>query len=203
MTTTKDAVAAPVSYRDPPIGWAARLRGGPTTRVATGLAQEAEFVEFARAAAPRLRKTAFLMCRDWHLAHDLTQITLAKMFASWKRISGSANLGAYSRTVLMRALFDHRRRRSGQEIAIAAVPEPAARHHAGPDLRMTLIDALGYLSDRDRAIVVLRYWEDQSVDTVAQVLGVSVAVVKAQSARSLTKLRELLNDSRAELLFED
>ena len=74
------------------------------------------------------------------------------------------------------------------------IPEfpPEAGPLDRPELRLTLIDALGYLAPRDRAIVVLRYWEDQSVETVAQTLDLSVAVVKKQSARSLARLRELL-----------
>ena len=66
-----------------------------------------------------------------------------------------------------------------------------------------MIDALGCLPPRDRAIVVLRYWEDQSVETVAETLGVSVSVDKTQSRRSLARLRELLGDSRADLLVEE
>jgi RNA polymerase sigma-70 factor (sigma-E family) len=158
-------------------------------------------VAFARASAARLCRTAFLMCRDWHLAQDLTQATLAKMYVSWRRISGSVNLEAYSHKVLLHVLLDHRRRRSGQEIATAELPE--GHHEHRPDLRLTLLDALGYLSDRDRAIVVLRYWEDHSVETVAEVLGVSLTVVKKQSMRALARLRELLGDSRADLFASE
>jgi RNA polymerase sigma-70 factor (sigma-E family) len=169
-------------------------RSGPT--------DDDEFIAFAHAAAPRLRRTAFLMCRDWHLAQDLTQITLTRAYVSWKRVSGTANVEAYTRKILLRALLDHQRRRSSQEVSIAAVPESPADPNGqqGTDLRLTLLDALGSLPERDRAIVVLRYWEDLSVETVAEVLGISTAVVKTQSARSLTRLRALLDDSRADLL---
>lgn len=162
-----------------------------------------DFVAFAQAAAPRLRRTAFLMCRDWHLAQDLTQITLAKMYVSWRRTSHAANIDAYSRKVLLRALLDHQRRRSTTEFVTATLPETPASGPAdghGSDLRLTLLDALGSLPARDRAIVVLRYWEDQSVESVADLLGISTSVVKTQSARSLTRLRKLLDDSRADLL---
>ena len=72
----------------------------------------AAFSGYARAAAPQMCRTAFLMCRDWHLAEDLTQATLAKMYVSWPRISRVGNLMGYSRRMLFRALLDHRRRRS-------------------------------------------------------------------------------------------
>jgi RNA polymerase sigma-70 factor (sigma-E family) len=168
---------------------------------AVGPDTEVDFVEFARVAAPRLRHLAFLMCRDWHLGQDFVQITLAKMFVSWKRISRVENLDAYSRKVLYRVLVDHRRVRSSQEVVTPTGPEHAWEQPV--ELRLTLIEALGRLPVRDRAIVVLRYWEDQSVETVAEVLGISTAVVKTQSLRSLSRLRELLGDARAELLSEE
>ena len=61
-----------------------------------------------------------------------------------------------------------------------------------PELRLTLLEAMGRISVRDRAILVLRYWEDQSVETVADLLGISTGTVKTQSARGLTRLRRLL-----------
>ncbi|MFY1635327.1 SigE family RNA polymerase sigma factor [Solwaraspora sp. WMMB335] len=167
-------------------------------------APDDEFVTFATTAAPRLRRTAYLMCRDWHLAQDFTQTTLTKMYVVWKRISRADNIEAYSRKVLLRVVLDHRRRLSGQELVMAGPPDGTDRAEPGrSDLRLTMIDALGCLPPRDRAIVVLRYWEDQSVETVAEVLGVSVSVVKTQSRRSLARLRQLLGDSRADLLVED
>lgn len=165
---------------------------------------EEEFVAFATAAAPRLRRTAYLMCRDWHLAQDFTQTALAKMYASWKRIARFDNIEAYSRKVLLRVVLDHRRRLSGQELVVPGPPAEADAAHLGQaDLRVTMIDALGCLPPRDRAIVVLRYWEDQSVETVAETLGISVSVVKTQSRRSLARLRTVLGDSRADLLAEE
>ncbi|WP_326558931.1 SigE family RNA polymerase sigma factor [Micromonospora sp. NBC_01796] len=160
-----------------------------------------DFVEFARAAAGRLRDTAFLMCRDWHLAQDLTQMTLAKVYASWRRVRAADNPHAYARTILVRLVIDQRRRHSSRETALVVPPEQGVTYPA--ELRLTLLDALATLPARDRAIVVLRYWEDLSVETVADMLDVSTAVVKTQSMRSLTRLRELLGDSRLELFAED
>ncbi|WP_232323603.1 sigma-70 family RNA polymerase sigma factor [Catenuloplanes japonicus] len=163
--------------------------------------QEDEYVEFAQAMAERLRRTAFLMCRDWHLAQDLTQITLTKMYVSWKRLHGTVNVEAYSHKVLMNALFDHRRKGNREFVGISVADGPATE--PGPELRMTLLEALGTLPERDRAIVVLRYWEDHSVETVAEVMGVTTTVVKSQSKRCLERLRRLLGDHRALLLEEN
>ena len=196
MTTTHDAVsdraraadAAP-GHRRP--GW---LRGRQDERAAA----DREFTAFAESAAPRLRRTAFLMCRDWHFAQDLTQITLAKMYVSWRRIWRTANLEAYSRRVLMNAVFDLRKRRSGTEVVLADLPDrPGQPDGSATDLHVTLMQALATLPVRDQAIVVLRHWEDHSVDTVAEILGVSSSVVKMQSMRALGRLRELLGEDFA------
>jgi RNA polymerase sigma-70 factor (sigma-E family) len=153
------------------------------------------FAAFVVAATPRLRRIAYLMVRDWHLAQDLSQLTLARMYASWPRIGRTADLNAYSRRVLMNAVFDQRKRRSDSEIVLADLPErPGERADGTAELHVTLLRALATLPVRDQAIVVLRHWEDQSVETVAEIVGVSVSVVKMQSMRSLTRLRELLGE---------
>jgi RNA polymerase sigma-70 factor (sigma-E family) len=172
-------------------------RWGLGRRRDRALADE-EFSAFVAAASPRLRRTAYLMCRDWHLAQDLTQHTFAKMYAAWDRIGKDTNLAAYSRRVLMNAVFDQKKRRSDSEVVLADLPEPAGSAQRSTDLQLTLMDALATLPVRDRAIVVLRHWEDQSVETVAEVLGVSVSVVKMGNARALTRLRTLLGEDFTE-----
>lgn len=156
--------------------------------------RDEEFTAFVGAAAPRLRRTAYLMCRDWHLAQDLTQITFARIYASWGRVRRAENLDAYSRRVLMNAVFDHRKRRSQGEIVLADPPESAQRPGGSPELHVALMDALATLPVRDQAIVVLRHWEDRSVEAVAEILGVSVSVVKMQSHRALGRLRAVLGE---------
>jgi len=178
-------------------------RQGPLTRWGAGrrrerAAREAEFTAFVEATAPKLRRTAYLMCRDWHLAQDLTQTTFARMYASWARIRRVDSLEAYSRRVLMNVVFDERKRRSGSELVVA---EPPAGSSHRPDdtaeLHVALLRALATLPVRDQAIVVLRHWEDQSVEAVAGILGVSMSVVKTQNARALGRLRALLGEDFA------
>ncbi|WP_433537851.1 SigE family RNA polymerase sigma factor [Micromonospora sp. CA-249363] len=160
-----------------------------------------EFVEFAQASVGRLRDAAFLMCRDWHLAQDLTQTALAKMYANWGRVRRADDPYAYARKVLLRCVIDQQRRRSSTELAMSTPPDQGEEHPA--ELRMTLLDAVATLPLRDRAIIVLRYWDDLSVETTAEVVGVSTAVVKSQSMRSLSRLRDLLGDTRSELFAEE
>jgi RNA polymerase sigma-70 factor (sigma-E family) len=149
-----------------------------------------DFETFARASAERLRATAFMLCRDWHLAQDLTQTTLTKLYVSWRKVSQADNPSAYAQKVLFRAYLDHRRRRSSTETATAEFAEIAEA--ASPDLRLTMLEALAQLPPRDRAIVVLRYFEDYSVDQTADVLNIPATVVKSQTKRSLLRLRDLL-----------
>jgi len=150
-----------------------------------------QFAEFAHAHAERLRTTAFMLCRDWHLAQDLTQTALTKLFLSWHRAAQADNLYAYAQKILLRAYLDHRRRRSSTESTPGVLHEPAYRE--SPELRLTMLDALGRLPVRDRAIVILRYFEDYSVEQVADVLEIPESVVKSQTRRSLAKLREVLS----------
>ncbi|MFE0461496.1 SigE family RNA polymerase sigma factor [Kitasatospora sp. NPDC058965] len=161
---------------------------------------EAEFTAFAEASATRLRQIAYLMCRDWHLAQDLTQTTLTKMYLAWNRLTRrDADPFAYARKVLLNSLLDHRRLRSSTEQTVAHFPDRAL-----PDdptaVRLTLLDTLALLPPRERAIVLLRYWEDQSVADTAEILGISTAVVKSQSMRALATLRGHLGEDRALLL---
>ena len=156
-----------------------------------------EFTEFAGACAERLRTTAFMLCRDWHLAQDLTQNALTKLYVGWRRARQADNLTAYAQKVLVRVYLDHRRRRSSTETLTAVVHESGCGD--SPDLRLTMLDALGQLPPRDRAIVILRFFEDYPVEQVADVLDVPVSVVKTQSTRSLQRLRGLLTADRPAL----
>jgi RNA polymerase sigma-70 factor (sigma-E family) len=155
-----------------------------------------EFVAFVERAGERLRETAFWLCQDWNFAQDLTQITLIKVYRSWRRIRHDQPY-RYCQQVLLRTYLDHKRLKSSAEVQTAVLPDrPAAADAA--DLRITLLDALGQLSPRDRAIVVLRYWEDHSIQTVAELLDLSPGVVKMQSMRALASLRVLLGEEEAQ-----
>src|SRR5262249_20894727 len=132
--------------------------------------RDREFVEFATGVAPRLQRAAYLLCHDWHLAQDLTQTALARAYVAWPRLARAGHPEAYARQILCRTYLDHRRRRSTSELVSDGVPERASRSENG-ELRLSLLEALRRLSPRDRAVVVLRYWEDQSVEATARALG--------------------------------
>jgi RNA polymerase sigma-70 factor (sigma-E family) len=157
-----------------------------------------EFTEFAAARSGKLFRTAWLLTGDWHLAQDLVQETLGKMYAKWRRMSGVQDPAAYAHTVLVRTFISHRRRRSSSERPTERMPErPATDGDA--DLRLTLLDGLAKLGKTDRAVLVLRYWEDRSVEATADELGVSEGAVKSRSFRALERLRVVLADTDDEL----
>jgi RNA polymerase sigma-70 factor (sigma-E family) len=157
--------------------------------------EDDEFVAFVEQSGSRVRDTAFWLCGDWSLAQDLTQTTFIKVYLTWRRIKHHDPF-PYCKQVLLRTYLDHTRLKSSAEVQTDVVPDrPVAADAA--ELRITLLEALGNLSPRDRAIIVLRYWEDHSVQTVAELLGLSPGVVKMQSMRALASLRDLLGDDEA------
>jgi RNA polymerase sigma-70 factor (sigma-E family) len=157
--------------------------------------RDQEFTEFAVARAERLRRTAYLLCGDWHRAQDLTQIGLAKAYVAWHRINGDGAVDAYVRQIIMREFLGQQRRRSWHERPSGELPEQAL--DGGQDraeLRLSLLAALERLAPKRRAVVVLRYWEDHSVEETASMLRMSRSAVKSASLRALADLRVLLGD---------
>jgi RNA polymerase sigma-70 factor (sigma-E family) len=153
-----------------------------------------EFTEFAAAVSPRLRRAAFLLCGDWHTAEDLAQTALAKVFVSWRKIARQEAAYAYAmRTLVNTYLADKRRKRVG-EVLTGRLPERLAEPPP-PEARVVVLDALATLPPKARAVVVLRYWADLSVEQAADMLGCSTGNVKSQSARALGKLRVVLGEA--------
>ncbi len=167
-------------------------------RESTGLSQ---YHEFASARAGQLFRIAYLMCGDWHEAQDLVQTCLAKLYASWHRIQNSESVDAYARKALLRTYLSHRRLRRSGEIPVAEFAESSAPGD-NPELRLVLLEALASLPPRNRAVMVLRYLDDHSVEAVAAMLDTTPSAIKSICNRSLKQLRELLGGDR-ELLFQD
>lgn len=153
-----------------------------------------EFAEFAAARQVPLRRTAYLLCGDWQLAADIAQEALIRVYVAWPRLERRGGLNAYARRAVVSVAIDQRRRRSSTEVptpddeTVASGTDIAARVTD----REVLVGALGRLAPRQRACVVLRYFEDLPVGDVAAVLGVSEGTVKSQTSRALTTLQEIL-----------
>jgi DNA-directed RNA polymerase specialized sigma24 family protein len=103
-----------------------------------------EFAEFATGAAPRLRRTAFLLCGNWHTPEDLTQTTLAKMFVSWRRITRQDAVYAYVNRTLVNTYLADRRGKRARELLLGWLPERPVELPT-PELRIVVLDALATL----------------------------------------------------------
>ena len=156
---------------------------------------EAEFRDFATARMAGWRRTAYLLCRDWHLAEDLVATVLGKLYRRWSHRSAIASLDAYVSAMLVHALLDERRRPWRREHPAeldADRDHPAsAAADAGTVERLTLDAYLAQLGARRRAVLVLRFYCDLSVEETAEALGISIGTVKSQTARGLETLRAL------------
>jgi RNA polymerase sigma-70 factor (sigma-E family) len=163
---------------------------------------ETELHAYVQARYLHLRRTAYLLCGDWHRAEDIVQTVLARVVVAARRRSID-NLDAYARTVLARVYLDDRRRlpwRRERPLTEAAEhPQPAGDQA----LSMTVLAALRALPPRQRAAVVLRYWEDRSTEETAQALGVSTGTVKSQCAKAMITLRESLAGLRPRLSLNE
>ena len=156
-------------------------------------ADEAEFKAYAAGRMRDLRRTAFLLCGDWHHADDVVQTVFTKLYVNWDKVQRHDRLDGYVRTMLVRATFERRRRMSWRrELSSAEPPDIGATPTGSVEDRLVLFDALAKMPPRQRAVVVLRFWEDLDVTETAHLLGCTEGTVKSQSARGLAKLRDLL-----------
>ena len=164
--------------------------------------RDREFVEFVEGAEAALRRTAFLVSGDRHRADDIVQDALYKLYLAWPKVRRVGNPFAYARRTVVNAAYDGKRRPWRREVAIADVPDRAgdddfAVGHADRD---EVLAALRSLGPRQRACVVLRYYEDLSIEQTAEILGCSEGTVKSQSARGLDTLRKAIDRRRSPAL---
>ena len=152
--------------------------------------EETAYREYVTSRMEVMRRTAYLLCRDWHTADDLVSITIAKLYRHWSRIGTAASLDAYVRKVLLRTWLDEKRRPwHRREQPTDELPELAATDEFVVVSRAQLLDLLDGLPPRRRAAVVLRLYLDLSVEETAEILGCSTGTVKSQTARGLDTLR--------------
>ena len=157
-------------------------------------AQEQEFRQFVTSRQTSLLRTAYLLTGSLHSAEDLLQTALTKTYLAWPRIKDKSLAERYVRTTMSRTWVSWWRRRSHDERATATLPEVPFHDAAGED-RDEVWQALATLSVRQRAVLVLRFYEDLSESEIADVLGCSPGAVKSHASRGLKAMRALLGDA--------
>ncbi|MEZ5092733.1 SigE family RNA polymerase sigma factor [Nocardioides sp.] len=163
----------------------------------------ADFEDFVAARSTALLRTAYLLTRDRDLAEDLLQTSLAKAWFAWDRIEGEPE--AYVRRIVVNTYASWWRRKWRGELPTGELPDDGA---SGPDSDAThdLWQALGRLPRRQRAVVVLRYFEDLTEAQTAELLGCSVGTVKSQASKAFAKLRidpALARDDQRDTAIEE
>lgn len=157
-----------------------------------------QFSVFVNDTWRTLYRTAYLLLGEHAAAEDLTQTALTKTYVAWGRIREDGSALPYARTILLneaRSMF--RRRSWRRELPTDVVPESLAdpTHEPDPSDRPTVLNALRLLAPRQRAVIVLRYFEDLNVQQTADVLSCSPGTVKSQTSAALSTLRRLLGDA--------
>jgi RNA polymerase sigma-70 factor (sigma-E family) len=155
-----------------------------------------EFDEFVAGNLEGLLKTAYLITWDAGEAEDLVQECLFKVARRWPRVRAMRQPRAYVRRILVNLAVDgangRTRRRGELDGAPAVLDGPARDLLAGLGTRAELLAALARLTPRQRAVLVLRYFNDLTEAQTAEVLGCSPGTVKSSTSRGLARLREVL-----------
>jgi RNA polymerase sigma-70 factor (sigma-E family) len=159
--------------------------------------KDAEFSAYMAARQPSLLRTAYLLTGDRHTAEDLVQTSLAKLYLSWDKVERREVVDGYVRRILVN---EHnslwRRAWKRREVSTDAPPELAAVVDAPDDgSSAALWQFVQTLPRKQRAVVVLRYYEDLSEAETADILGVSVGTVKSQASRALANMRARVHDN--------
>jgi RNA polymerase sigma-70 factor (sigma-E family) len=166
---------------------------------------EQEFDAYFRARRDAVRRTAYLLCGDWHRADDHAQAAFVALHRHWRRIRDRDALDAWMRKTLVRTVVDESRRpwRRERSTEDPVVTTAAADRADGPAdsivTRHVLVDGLRVVPPRQRAVLVLRFLEGLDVAATAEVLGCSEGTVKSQTAHGLAALRAALGDALDDL----
>lgn len=163
-------------------------------RFRVGPEEDAAFSAYVTARRDHVRRTAYLLCGEWHRADDLTQIAFVKLYGAWERIRDHRALDSYVRSCLVRATIDESRRPWRRERAVEVLPETADSFDIASVVadRALVAAALEQVPAGQRATLVLRFFEGLDVAQAATALGCSEGNVKSQTARGLAALKRAL-----------
>ncbi|SHN46994.1 SigE family RNA polymerase sigma factor [Cryptosporangium aurantiacum] len=159
------------------------------------------FDEYVAARGTALLRFAYLLTGDYHLAEDVLQEALAKVHGRWSRIADAERPTAYVQKAILRQYLSWRRRRSSTETPVAAAPEafaPGSDHAEEFAQRDSLWHALEELPRQQRAVLVLRFYEDLDDAEISRLVGCSVTTVRSHASRGLARLRATITPVRGE-----
>lgn len=164
---------------------------------------ESGFRQWVALRSRGLRRKAYLLCGDWHAADDLVQDTLIAVYTSWPRVARGHNIDAYVSRVLVHKFIDDKRRPWRRQVVTPDVPERSDPQAAAAldDVERKdgpLAQALSTLPAQQRAVIVLRYTDDLTVDEIARVLDLPSGTVKSRLSRGVDALRAQLEPPGAE-----
>ena len=159
------------------------------------------FEEYFRTRRDAVRRTAYLLCGDWHRADDHAQAVFVALHRHWRRIRDKSALDAWMRRALVRPVVDESRRPWRRERSTAEPDDRRAVPAAADAVatRHVLVDGLRSVPPRQRAVLVLRFLEGLDVAAAAAALGCSEGTVKSQTAAGLAALRAALGDALDDL----
>lgn len=152
--------------------------------------RDAEFAAYMSARQPALLRTAYLLTGDAHTAEDVVQSALAKLYLAWEKVQRRESLDGYVRRILVNetnSLFRRAWRR--RERVTDELPERGTEDAYDDGLAEEVWAMVSSLPPRQRAVIVLRYYEDLSEAEIARTLGISEGTVKSQASRALAGLR--------------
>ncbi|MFA6300000.1 MAG: SigE family RNA polymerase sigma factor [Nocardioides sp.] len=148
---------------------------------------DSEFIEWVAGHQRQLLRSAYLLTGDLHRAEDLVQEALVKVALRWPRLR-TGSPAAYARTIIVHDNVSWWRRHRRE--LTSATPGETPRTSADPEAALVVRRALDRLTQRQRAVVVLRHFDDLSERETAQILGVNVGTVKSTNATALARLRD-------------
>lgn len=155
------------------------------------MTRDEEFTDYVVGRRDALRRSAYLLCRDQHAADDLVQTAVTKLYLAWGRARKADSLDAYAHTVLVRAYVDEHRR-GWWRVRLTDRDPDRTRESPDVDAGIDVRTALETLTPHQRAVLVLRFYRDFSIEQTAAALGCSAGTVKSQTSRALTALRRAL-----------
>ncbi|MFC5265873.1 SigE family RNA polymerase sigma factor [Kribbella qitaiheensis] len=161
-------------------------------------ADERGFREFVSSRRPALLRTAYLLCGDWHRAEDVVSTAIVKLYVAWRRVACADNPDAYARQVVVRTWLDEARRPWRRELPVEMLPDRPLDHtDTAADATVRRADLrllLAKMPARQRAVLVLRFYDDLSVERTAEILGCTRGAVMTLTSRALETIRGLLPD---------